>query len=406
TEAERELHVKFPVKMDDGNVQLFNAFRVQDSTARGPAKGGIRYHWNVNQYEVKALAKDMTYKCALMGIPLGGGKGGIICDPKGDPNNPNGTGKPMSECELERMTRTYTRSIAQIIGPLRDVPAPDMNTTPQIMDWLMDEYSKIISEETGQPFKKIYGVVTGKPVGRGGSLGRGRATARGMFFTLREAAKDLGIDMYGSTQVVQGFGNAGMNYAKFVFDEFQSKLIAVSDSKGGIYCATGLDPYEVEEWKNDAIKNPNKSVLNFPGSTNITNVDDLMSIQCDVLAPAALEGVLTNITTPKINTKIVVEGANGATTNEADEIMYQRGIYRIPGILANGGGVTVSCFEWQQNLAEESWSEDEVDQKLEKHMVDAYRAAKDAETKYNISPGDAVYVASVDRVAKAIEKRL
>jgi len=406
TRAERKLHVDFPVPMDDGSVQIFSGFRVQDCTARGPAKGGIRYHWNVDQHEVRALARDMTHKCALMNIPLGGGKGGLICDPKGDKNNPNGTYKPLSEGELERMTRAYTRAIAHIIGPLKDIPAPDVNTTPQIMDWLMDEYSKVVAEESGMPYKKIYGVVTGKPVGNGGSLGRGRATARGMFFTLREAAKDMGLDLSTATTVVQGFGNAGMNFAKFVYDECGTKVIAVSDSQGGIYLPSGLNPYKVEEWKNDRQKNPQGSVIGFPGTQTITDLTGFLSIPCDVLAPSALEGVLTNHTTPLIKTKVVVEGANGATTNKADEIMFQKGIYRIPGILANGGGVTVSCKEWEQNLRDEQWTEERIDNELEIHMVDAYRATKGMETKYNISPGEAVYVVSVDRVAKAIKNRL
>lgn len=402
TGYERKLVVKFPVRMDDGSVRVFEGFRVQDSTARGPAKGGIRYHFNVSEEEVRALSKDMTYKGALMDIPLGGGKGGIICDPKGDVNNPNGTKIPMSEGELERLTRAYTRAIADIIGPLKDVPAPDMNTTPQIMDWLTDEYSKVIAEQTGQPYKRIDAVVTGKPVGKGGSLGRDRATARGMLFTLREAAKDMGIKLEEATVIVQGFGNAGMNFAKFVYDETKSKVIAVSDSKGAIWNPAGLDPYAVEEWKEK--KSPQKSVLGFPASMNITN-QELLDLQCDVFAPAALEGVLTKETAPKLKTKIVVEGANGATTNEADEIMYKNGILRLPGILANGGGVTVSCFEWQQNLEGKQWTKEEVDKKLEKHMVDAYRATKEASDKHKISMGTAVYVVAVDRVAKALKAK-
>lgn len=402
TGSERKLYVEFPVTMDDGSVRVFTGFRVQDSTAIGPAKGGIRYHWNVNEYEVRALAKDMTYKCALMGIPLGGGKGGVICDPKGDVNNPEGTKKPMSEGELERMTRAYTRTIADIIGPYKDVPAPDMNTNPKIMDWLTDEYSKVIAEQTGQPYKRIDAVVTGKPVGKGGSLGRDRATARGMYFTLREAAKDLGMNLEETTVIVQGFGNAGMNFAKFVYDEFKSKVIAVSDSKGAIYNPRGLDPYDVEKWKEET--NPNKSVLDYPGAKNITN-QDLFELQCDVFAPSALEGVLTKETAPKLKTKIVVEGANGATTNDADKIMYKKGIFRLPGILANGGGVTVSCFEWQQNLEGKQWTAEEVDKKLEKHMVDAYKATKEASDKHKISMGNAVYVAAVERVAKALKAK-
>ena len=405
TGLERKTKVEFPIMMDDGSLKVFKGFRVQDSTALGPSKGGIRYHWNVNEYEVRALAKDMTYKCALMGIPLGGGKGGIICDPKGDLNNPNGTKKPMSNGELERLTRAYTRAISDVIGPYKDIPAPDVNTNPQIMDWLVDEYSKVIAEQSGQPYKKIYSIVTGKPVGKGGSLGRDRATAKGMFFTLIEAAKDLHLNLKGASVVVQGFGNAGMNFAKFVYDESGSKVIALSDSKGAIYNQSGLNPHKVDKWKHDKQNNPDASVLNYPESKNIPS-KELFKLKCDVLSPSALEGVLTQENSQDLDTKIIIEGANGATTNEADEIIYKKGILRIPGILANGGGVTVSCFEWQQNLAEEQWTEEKVDKKLKKHMVDAYRAAKNASEKNNVSMGFGVYIASVDRIVKALKKKI
>jgi len=404
TGAERILNVEFPVRMDDNSIKLFKGFRVQDSSILGPSKGGIRYHWNVNEHEVRALAKDMTYKCALMGLPLGGGKGGVICDPKGDPNNPNGTGKPLSEGELERITRAYTNKIADIIGPNKDVPAPDVNTTPQIMDWLMTEYSKKIAQQTGQPYKTQWAVVTGKPIGRGGSFGRDRATARGMFFVMEEAAKDIGLDLDKARVIVQGFGNAGMNFAKFVYDEYQSKIIAISDSKGAIYGPYGMNPYSVEDWKQDEKINPEGSVKNFPGATN-TDVDKMINLHCEILAPSALEGVITKDNAANINTKMVNEGANGATTNEADEIMYKNGVLRLPGILANGGGVTVSCFEWQQNLAGEVWDEDKIDRKLKKHMVKAYRDAKDMSDKYNVSMGLGVYIAAVDKVAKEIKKK-
>ena len=398
--------------MDDGNLKVFQGFRVQDSTILGPAKGGTRYHWNVDENEVCALAKDMTYKCALMNLPLGGGKGGVICDSKGDRNNPNGTGIPMSEGELERLTRAYTRTIADVIGPHKDIPAPDVNTNPQIMDWLMDEYSKVIAEKSGQPYKKEYAVVTGKPVGQGGSLGRDRATARGMYFILKEAAKDLGLNLRGASVVVQGFGNAGMNFARFVHEELGSKVIAVNDSKGAIYCASGLDPYSVEEWKHDSQRNPLRSVLDYPGSTTLQvydrdkkEVDKILELECDVLAPSALEGQLTKENTPRLKTKAVVEGANGATTNESDEIMHRKGIFRLPGILANGGGVVVSCFEWQQNLAGESWTEGVVDGKLKKHMTDAYRKSREMFEKHKVTMGTAVYIAAVDTVMKVFKEK-
>ncbi len=402
TGSERKIKVTFPIKMDDGSIKVFTGFRTQDNKARGPAKGGIRYHYNVDEDEVDALGKDMTHKCALMDLPLGGGKGGIICDPKGQ--DPNGTGKPMSKGEIERMTRGYTIEITDIIGPDEDVPAPDVNTNPEIMDWLMDQYSIEIAKKIGRPFKKIYGVVTGKPVGKGGSLGRDRATARGMQFVLEEAAKDLGIYLKGARVVVQGFGNAGMNFAKFAYDELGSKIVALSDSKGCIYNPKGLNPYEVEKWKE---KNGDK-LTDYPGAKNITT-KELLSLECEVLAPSALENQLTKDTAPNVKAKIVVEGANGATTNEADEIMYKKGIFRLPGILANGGGVTVSCFEWMQNLENQDnnpakqWTAEQVDAKLKTHMVNAYKAAKEMADKYKVSMGTAVYIVSVDRVSKAVK---
>ncbi|MBM3200622.1 Glu/Leu/Phe/Val dehydrogenase, partial [Candidatus Woesearchaeota archaeon] len=299
--------------------------------------------------------------------------------------------------------------ITYIIGTDKDVPAPDVNTTPEIMDWLMDQYSKNIAKQTGQPFKKIYGVVTGKPVGKGGSLGRGRATARGMQVALEEAAKDLNIDLSKARIVVQGYGNAGMNFAKFMYDEHGSKIICVSDSKGAIYNADGLNPHEVEKWKEE--KSPKKSVVDYPGAKSIPE-SDMYGIECEVWAPSALEGVITKDTAPKLKTKVLVEGANGATTNDADRIMHKNGVFRIPGILANGGGVTVSCFELQQNLEnpdcvpEKQWSEEYVDKKLKTHMVSAYRSTKEMYDKHKVSMGLSVYLVSVDRIAKAVKSKM
>jgi len=349
----RELTVHFPVKMDDGKVRVFTGYRVQYNDAIGPFKGGIRYHWNVSLDEVRALSCWMTWKCAVMGIPYGGAKGGVICNPK-----------EMSKGELERMTRRYASEISIIIGPEKDIPAPDVYTDSQTMAWIMDTIS--MNKGFAQP-----GVVTGKPLVIGGSLGRDEATSRGMMYATREAGKKVKLNLKGASVAVQGFGNVGSHYARLMHDEQGSKIVAVSDSKGGIYSEKGFDPKEVL-----AFKEKTGSVVGFPGTREVTN-EDLLELPVDIVAPCALEGILTSDNAPRIKGKIVAEGANGPTTPEADDILHKRGILVIPDILANGGGVTVSYFEWVQNLSEFFWTKKDVDEKLEGIMVSAFNRVWD-----------------------------
>ena len=377
----RELHVNFPVRMDDGRVKVFTGFRVQYNDARGPFKGGIRYHWNVSIDEVRALACWMTWKCAVMDIPYGGAKGGIICNPK-----------EMSKAENERMTRRYASEISVIIGPEKDIPAPDVYTDGQTMSWIMDT----ISMHKGFT---VSGVVTGKPISIGGSLGRDEATARGAVYTTREAAKRLKINLKGATVAVQGFGNAGYHYARLMQDEYGSKIVAVSDSKGGIYSEKGFDPKEVLVYKEKA-----GSVVGFPGTKKITN-EELLELAVDILSPAALENQITSENAPRIKAKISAECANGPTTPEADDILYKKGILVIPDILANGGGVTVSYFEWVQDLANFFWTKPEVDQKLEGVMVRAFDAVWKMHEEKKVDMRQAAYMVAINRVAEAYKWR-
>ncbi|MGI0148758.1 MAG: Glu/Leu/Phe/Val family dehydrogenase, partial [Thermoplasmata archaeon] len=341
----RELTVNFPVKMDDGKVKVFTGYRVQYNDAVGPFKGGIRYHWNVSLDEVRALACWMTWKCAVMGIPYGGAKGGVICNPK-----------EMSKNELEHMTRRYASEIAIIIGPEKDIPAPDMYTDSQTMAWIMDT----ISMNKGFA---VPGVVTGKPLAIGGSLGRDEATSRGLMYATREAAKKVKMNLKGATVAVQGFGNVGYNFARLMHDEQGSKIVAVTDSKGGVFSEKGFDPKQVF-----AFKEKTGTVVGFPGTRKITN-EEVLELEVDILAPCALEGVLTSENAPRVKAKIIGEGANGPTTPEADDIFHQRGILLIPDILANGGGVPVAYFEWVQTLSEFVGTKAEVDRMLEDVMV-------------------------------------
>ncbi|MCK5547751.1 MAG: Glu/Leu/Phe/Val dehydrogenase, partial [Thermoplasmata archaeon] len=332
----RELTVSFPVKMDDGSVQTFTGHRVQYNDALGPCKGGLRYHPDVNLDEVRALAAWMTWKCAVVGIPYGGAKGGITCSPK-----------EMSDGELERMTRRFASEISGFIGPRRDIPAPDVYTNPQTMAWIMDTYSMNVGYS-------VPSVVTGKPVLIGGSEGRNEATSRGVMYTTREAARVKGIDLKNATIAVQGYGNVGFNAARLFVEECGSKIIAVSDSKGGIVDENGLDPHKVFEHKKNT-----GSVVGYPGSKDISN-EQLLELECDVLVPSALENVITSKNAANIKAKIVSEGANGPTTPEADEILYKNGKMVLPDILANAGGVVVSYFEWVQDLQNYFWSETEI----------------------------------------------
>ncbi|KYC52485.1 MAG: Glutamate dehydrogenase [Candidatus Methanofastidiosum methylothiophilum] len=376
----RLLEVSVPVTMDNGKVKVFTGYRCQYNDARGPTKGGIRYHWNVSISEVKALAAWMTWKCAVVDIPYGGGKGGIICNPK-----------EMSDREIESLSRGFIAAIYKFIGPEMDIPAPDVYTTPKIMGWMMDEFSKIRQHYSP-------GVITGKPLSIGGSLGRGDATAKGAWYTIREAVKYLKWDIKKTTSVVQGYGNAGSYIAEFLHDQ-GSKVIAVSDSQGGIYNQAGLDPYKVLEHKEKT-----GSVANFPGAKNISN-EELLTLECDILCPSALENQITAKNADKIKAKMIAELANGPVTPEADEILIKKGIFQIPDFLCNAGGVTVSYFEWVQNLMNYYWTADEVYEKLDRKMTKAFWDVINAKEKYKIDMRTASYVVAIERVVEAMKAR-
>ncbi len=379
-EPRRELIVHFPVKMDDGSVQVFTGYRVQHNLGRGPAKGGIRYHQDVTLDEVKALAMWMTWKCAVVGIPYGGGKGGVVVDPK-----------KLSMKELEGLTRRYATEISIIIGPERDIPAPDVNTNAQTMAWIMDTYSMHVGYT-------VPGVVTGKPIALGGSEGRNEATARGAVFCIVEAAAHLGLDLRTTTVAVQGFGNAGSIAARLIRDE-GSTVVAVSDSSGGIHNPAGLDVDRVIAWKKE-----HGTVQGFPGATDISN-SDLLEIDCDILIPAALENQISAHNAGKIKARLVAEAANGPTTPEADEILYRNGVFTIPDILCNAGGVTVSYFEWVQDLNRDFWNEDEVNEKLKGIMIKAFRDTLMMSLKESVNMRTAAYLLAVQRVADATAMR-
>ncbi len=377
----RELHVTLPVRMDDGTVRIFHGFRVQYNDARGPTKGGIRYHPQETIDTVRALAAWMTWKTAVMDLPLGGGKGGIICNPK-----------EMSLGELERLSRAYIRQVGRILGEEVDVPAPDVYTTPQIMAWMMDEYS----------FMRGYnvpGVITGKPIPLGGSQGRGDATARGGMYCIREAGKVLGIGLKGATAAIQGYGNAGQ-FAHLLGEELLGlKVVAVSDSKGGIYKPDGLSAKAVLEHKEKT-----GSVVNFPGARNITN-EELLELDVVVLIPAALENQITGANAGRIKARIVAELANGPTTPEADEVLFKNGIYVIPDFLCNAGGVTVSYFEQVQNAYDYYWDVETVHERLDKKMTAAFHAVHETAQKYRVNNRMGAYIVAVGRVAEACRLR-
>ncbi|WP_048144320.1 Glu/Leu/Phe/Val family dehydrogenase [Methanothrix harundinacea] len=379
----RELHVSIPVRMDDGSTKVFQGFRVQYNDAKGPAKGGIRFHPDETIDTVRALAAWMTWKCSLLDLPLGGGKGGVICNPK-----------ELSMTELERLSRGYIDRIWQFIGPEKDVPAPDVYTTPQIMAWMMDEYSKI----TG---KNEFGCITGKPLCIGGSCGRDDATARGGMFTIREAAKELGIDLSGATVAIQGYGNAGCHASFLCRELFGSRVVAISDSKGGIYNKDGLD-LELA----CSVKKETCTVVNSPRKTTvkITN-EELLELDVDILIVAALENVITKENAPRIKAKIVAELANGPTTPEADEILYKKGVHVIPDFLCNAGGVTVSYFEMVQNIDRYCWDVEEVRKRLDARMTRAYHSVLETSKDYNINMRQAAYVVAVGRVVEAMKIR-
>ena len=376
----RAMIVSVPVRMDDGNIRRFEGYRVQHSTMRGPAKGGVRYHPQVNLDEVKALATWMTWKCAIVGIPYGGGKGGISCNPK-----------EMSPAELERMTRRYIIEIMPIIGPEKDIPAPDVYTNSQTMAWMMDTFSMNIGYA-------VPGIVTGKPLEIGGSLGRESATARGTVYTAESAAKYIGLDLSKATCAVQGFGNAGSIAAKLI-SELGTKVIAVSDSQGGIFSSNGLDPDAVIKHKKET-----GSVLGFAGSEDITN-EELLIIDCDVLIPAALENAITEKNAADVKAKIIAEAANGPTTPEADRILEENNVFIIPDILANAGGVTVSYFEWVQNVQHLFWKEEEINERLKTIMDKAFASVMEYKEKYKVYMRIAANMLGINRVAAAAKVR-
>ena len=375
----RSLIVSLPVKMDDGTVEVFNGCRVQHSDALGPFKGGVRYHPNVTLDEITALAMLMTWKCAVIDIPYGGAKGGVCCNPK-----------KMSPRELEHLTRRYATMILDLIGPYRDVPAPDLYTDEQTMAWIMDTYSTF----------KGYSVpesVTGKPIILGGFKQREEATAMGVVFCIREAVKHLKMNAKKSSVVVQGFGSVGWNAARILHEEGYL-VVAVSDTKGGIYNPKGINPVQVFEHKKKA-----GSVLGFKGSKQVTN-EELLELPCDILVPAAFENQITRVNADNIKARVVAEAANAPTTPKADKMLNEKKVFIIPDILDNSGGVTSSYFEWVQNLTRERWSEREANQKLERMMVkafdDVYRISKQRETDMRT----AALILGVGRVAEAIEK--
>jgi len=377
----REIRVHMPVRMDDGSVKVFEGFRVQYNDARGPTKGGIRFHPEETIDTVRALAAWMTWKCALVDIPLGGGKGGVVCDTK-----------QMSDGELERLSRAYVEAIWKFIGPEQDIPAPDVYTSPKVMAWMMDEYSKIAGHTQ-------FGVVTGKPLCLGGSPGRGDATARGGMFAIREAARELGIDLSKATVAIQGYGNAGYYAAKLMVEMFGSKVVAVSDTKGTACNLQGLDPEAVAQHKEDTT-----TVAGCKDTIGIES-DDIITADVDVLIPAALENVITTKNAGKVKAKIVAELANGPTTPEADEILYDNGVHVLPDFLCNAGGVTVSYFEMVQNMSLSCWEEQEVYEKLDRVMTRACAAVLDTSRKYEVNMRKAAYIVAIERVLEAMKWR-
>ncbi len=385
---ERMLIVSIPVKMDDGKTKVFTGYRVQHNTARGPAKGGIRYHLGVCLDEVKSLAFWMSIKNTVVGVPFGGGKGGITCNPK-----------KMSEGELERLTRGYAAAIAKFVGPDQDIPAPDVGTNAQIMGWFTDEYCKIVG-------KCIPGVITAKPLEIGGSRGRGTATGRGAFFATLEAVKTFNIPLKGARVSIQGYGNVARPIAKYLY-ELGCKIVAVSDSTGGVYNPEGMHPVKLAKFKTKT-----RSVKGFLGSKEISTIDPI-TVDCDILIPAALENQITEKNASKVQAKLIVEEANGPTTPKADKILYEKGVVIVPDVLANAGGVTVSYFEWVQNRMGYYWSDEEVDEKLKQVMTKAFKDVYQNAKQYQVDTSlttqqsqmdmrTAAYVTAVKKIVDAM----
>lgn len=378
---QRELHVTVPVRMDDGSTRIFHGFRVQYNDARGPTKGGIRFHPDETINTVRALAAWMTWKTAVVDVPLGGAKGGIICNPK-----------ELSLAELERMSRSYIRQVGRILGPDQDIPAPDINTNPQVMAWMADEFAAMRGHNS-------FGMITGKPLSMGGSLGRGDATARGGAACLREAARELRIDLQGAKIAIQGYGNVGSYMHMLAQHQLGMQVVAVSDDVGGIFNAAGLD-YETVR----AHKQAHGNVLALPGSQPISNAE-LLVLDVEVLVPAAIESVITAANAGNIRARIIAELANGPTTPAADAILYEQGVYIIPDFLCNAGGVTVSYFEMVQNSYGFYWTEEMVHERLEAKMTAAFRAVHSGAQAHRVDNRMAAYLVAVARVAEAMKVR-
>ena len=376
---DRELMVEVPLRKDDGTIESFRGYRVQHNNSRGPFKGGIRYHEEVDLDEVRSLAALMTWKTALVDIPYGGGKGGISVNPS-----------TLSELELERLSRRFFRAINPIIGVNRDIPAPDVNTNPQIMAWFMDEYGMINGHTPG--------IVTGKPIELGGSLGRNAATGKGTAIIARETANLLNMDLVGASVVIQGFGNVGSFAGRFL-NEMGSKIIAVSDVNGGLYDPEGLDITSLIDYNNK-----NGTIKGFSQGDSVSN-EDILNIECDFLIPAALGGVIHKMNVEKLNCRVIIEAANGPVTPPADDILFKKGVYVVPDILTNAGGVTVSYFEWVQNLQQFQWTEEEVNDKLENKMVAAFNEVSSMMKSKKTSMRMAAFAVAIDRVAKSFELR-
>jgi len=381
SEPERFIEVKLTLRMDGGTINTFKGFRSQYNSARGVMKGGIRWHPDESASLVKALSAWMTWKCACVDIPLGGAKGGIICNPK-----------QMSTGELERLARAYIRKLAENIGPQIDVPAPDVYTNPQIMAWMMDEYETIYRKHSPS-------MITGKPLPLGGSAGRSIATAKGGTYCIREAAKEVGLDLNGATIAIQGFGNAGHHIARLLQEEYNSRIIAVSDTGGAVYNPNGFDAVKVYEHKHKT-----GSVVNCKGCIRISN-EDLLELECDILIPAAIENVITKKNAPNIKTKILAELANGPTTPNADDILFDNDVFVIPDFLCNAGGVTVSYFEMVQGYYRYFWTEKEVFKALDKIMTRAYKNTVETANEFNANNRMGAYIISIRRVVEAMELR-
>jgi glutamate dehydrogenase (NAD(P)+) len=379
--SSKVLIVSVPIRLDNGKIKVFKGYRVHHNTARGPGKGGLRYHPDVNLDEMQALAMLMTWKCAVVDLPLGGAKGGIACDPK-----------QMSITEIERLTRRYTSEIVNMLGPTKDIPAPDINTNKQIMAWIMDTYSMDIGATT-------LGVVTGKPIEIGGSLGRETATGTGLFYILEEVVNVLNIDLSNSTIAIQGYGNVGSAFGVILQKQNKGKVVAVSDMRGGIYNSDGIDCLKL---KAHVIKTG--SVVDFEGMESISN-EDLLTMEVDFLVPAAIENQITKEIAPKIKAKIIIEGANGPTTPDADEILNKKGIIVVPDILANAGGVTVSYFEWVQDLHSFFWDLDRIHTELRRLLTKSFKEVWETSKKYNTDLRLAAYILAVSRVSDAMRLR-